>query len=118
VQHAAARIQAELIVHGLDGGVAAFHAHAGRVELAVLLHARLRAPVGERIRRGIDRLDLQPIGREQRPGDGERVVDLVGGVGVDHHAQAARARLEALVVPGIVALQGSGHVGILVDPAL
>jgi hypothetical protein len=49
-------------------------------------------------RLGGDRLDLEPVGPEQRPCDGELVVDLVGGVGVDQQADRAGGRGEAVLL--------------------
>ncbi len=87
-----------------------------------LLRLRLRrqralpfaAAVLEGEGRGVHREHVQPLGREQRPRQRELVVDLVGGVGVDHHARPAvgGARLgQALGVPGGGALQHQARGG-------
>ena len=60
----------------------------------------LLAPVLERKRRGVHRQHIQPLGAEQRPGQRELIVDLVGGVGVDDDPRAPLRRRQALLDPG------------------
>ena len=65
------------------------------VEKSVNLGLRLRDAIGGRLavsgeQGGVDRFELKPVLRKQRVDDRELVIDLVGGVSVEHHRYPSR----------------------------
>lgn len=78
----AVRRDVEALQQAKDFLVAQLHAVAGIVGACV------------EERRGVDRLDVEPVLRQQHLHQRELIVDLVVGVGVEHHAHLADRRLQ------------------------
>lgn len=69
---------------------------------------QLPAPMRERERRGVQRLHLEHLRREQGPRERELVVDLVGGAGVEHDPHLSLRFRQASFQP-IAGNPGAGH---------